>query len=163
MDNRAVILLAIAAGILGVCAGWQTVILYQQRRQVRELTARLESASNTARLDLQAKCAKQAREFLSQFDNRDVVETRNHYNAGLNKCFVETRTVSFAFGSRSESKVLTDAFEGKDYGSYIFVAKPHEADWQVSPAECKVTLPSGEETTCHSSDEFDALIKQYMQ
>ena len=99
----------------------------------------------------------------SQFDNRDVVETRNHYNAGLNKCFVETRTVSLAFGNRSESKILTDAFEGKDYGSYIFVSKPNEADWQVTPTECKVTLPSGEETICHSSDEFDALVKQYIQ
>lgn len=163
MKNRPATLLAIAVGVLGVFACWQSVILYHQRRQVRELTAKLESASNSARLDLQAKCARQAHEFLSQFDNRDVVETRNHYNAGLNKCFVETRTVSFAFGNRSESKVLTDAFEGRDYGSYIFVAKPNEADWQVSPAECKVTLPSGGETTCHSSDEFDALIKQYMQ
>jgi hypothetical protein len=117
----------------------------------------------TASLELQEKCAKQAKEFLSQFRNDDVVETLNHYDVGLNKCFVETRTSSFMSGNHGESEILTDAFEGKNYGVYIFWSEPNKPDWQVSPSECKVTLPSGAETTCHSSDEFDALVKQYMQ
>jgi hypothetical protein len=164
VKKQVTVLLIIAVGILGLWAYSQTAALRRQRRRVQELTAKLESsAPNTASLELQQKCATQAREFLSQFENRDVVESLNHYNAGLKKCFVETRTESFLLGTRTESKVLTDAFEGKDYGIYIFVTQSNKADWQVPPSECKVTLPSGERTICHSSDEFDALVKQYME
>jgi hypothetical protein len=163
MKNPVTVLLVIVVGILGLFAYSQAVALRQQRRQVQELTAKLNSAPKTASLDLQEKCATQAREFLSQFRNDDVVETLNHFNVGLNKCFVETRTESFEYGNHNESKILTDAVEGKNYGVYIFVGAPKRPDWQVPPSECTVTLPSGQETDCHSSDEFDALVKQYME
>ncbi|MGH9730452.1 MAG: hypothetical protein ACRD4A_02035 [Candidatus Acidiferrales bacterium] len=163
MKSQATILLTIAVGVLCLLAYFQATTLRQQRRQVQELTAKLESVQKFAGLQLQEKCAKQAREFLSQFENRDIVEMLNHFNARLNKCFVETRSVSFTYGRQSASKVLTDAFEGKDYGGYIFVSTPNKADYLGSPVECKVTLPSGDETICHSEDEFDALVKQYME
>lgn len=164
MKNTAIVLLVIAVGLLGLLAYLQTAALRRQRRQVQDLTAKLESSGQTtASFELQQKCAKQAREFLSQFDNRAVVESLNHYNVGLNKCFVETRSMSFSNWGHTESKVLTDAFEGRDYGSYIFVSERNKADFVVPPVECKVTLPSGQETICRSSAEFDALVKQYME
>ena len=163
MKNPATVLLLIAVAILGLFAYSQTVALRQQRRRLQELTAKLDSAPKTASLELQAKCAKQAQEYLSQFQIPDLIDERNHYNVGLNKCFVETTSASFQFGNHTTSKVLNDAFEGNEYGSYILVVTPNKADWQVAPVECRVTLPSGAETICHSSDEFDALVKQYMQ
>lgn len=150
------VLLIIAVGILGVLAYTQSVALRQQRRQVQEPT-------KTASLELQEKCAKQAREYLSQFENKNLVDTQNHYNVGLNKCFVETQSESFELGNRVESKVLTDAFEGKDYGTFIFISKPNQSDYLVPPVECEVMLPSKGETVCKSSDEFDALVNQYME
>jgi hypothetical protein len=164
MKNAAIILLSISVGVLGLIAYLQFATLSQQQRQVHELTAKLDSTKQSASFEFQEKCAKQAKEYLSQFDNHDVVESLNHYNAKLNKCFVETRSESFSNGyPHSETKILTDAFEGKDYGEYIFISTPNKPDYLGSPAECEVTLPSGEETTCHSSDEFDALVKQYME
>lgn len=163
MKNPATVLLVIAVAILGLFAYAQTVALRQQRRRVQELTAKLDSVPKTASLELQGKCAKQAQEYLSQFQINDLVDERNHYNVGLNKCFVETRTASSQFGNLTTSKILNDAFEGKEYGNFILVVPLNKAEWQVAPAECRVTLPSGEQTICHSSDEFDALVKQYME
>jgi hypothetical protein len=162
MRNPATILLVVVVGILGLFAYSETVALRQQRLQIHELAAKLDSAK-TASLELQGKCARQAQEFLSQFENSDLHEAVNHYNARLNKCFVETRRVKFDFGTHTTSEVVSDAFEGKDYGSFIFVGKPNVADYLVSPLECEVTLPSGEKKNCSSSDEFDELVKQYME
>lgn len=154
MKNSVTVLLIIAVGILGLIAYRQAIALRHQRQQ--GLTA-------NASLELQEKCAKQAREYLSQFENKNLVDTQNHYNVGLNKCFVETHSESLELGNRVESKVLTDAFEGKDYGTFIFISKPNQADYLVPPVECKVMLPSKGETICKSSDEFDALVNQYME
>jgi hypothetical protein len=155
VKSLAIILLIVVAGVL-------TVLVYRQRRQIQELTKR-DTAPNPASLELQEKCAKQAQIYLSQFETRDVVETRNHFNVGLNKCFVETRAVKFEFGNHSETRVVNDAFEGKEYGLYMFVGEPKKPDYAVEPADCKVTAISGEEIVCHSSDEFDALVKKFME
>jgi hypothetical protein len=163
MRNLVTVLLVVAVGILGIFAYSQAVALRQERRQVQELSTKLDSTQKTASLELQEKCAKQSQEFLSQFENSDLHEAVNHYNVRLNKCFIETRRVKFMLGNHTVSEVLSDAFEGKDYGSYIFVSKPDVADYLVTPVECNVTLPSGEVKNCNSSDEFDVLVKQYME
>ena len=163
MKNPATVLLVIAVGILGLLAYFQARALRQQRQQTYELTVKLKAAPKNDSLQLQETCAKQAREFLAQFDNRDVVEALNHYNIKLNKCFVETRSFSSTSAERTESNLLDDAFEGKEYGSYILFVPTGKADWQVQPSECWVLLPSGEEKNCQSGDEFDALVKQYME
>jgi hypothetical protein len=61
------------------------------------------------------------------------------------------------------SKTLSDAFEGSLYGEYNWKSDKVKKYWQVPPFMCKVTLPSGKEKICHSDDEFDALVKQYME
>lgn len=57
----------------------------------------------------------------------------------------------------------SDAFEGKVYANYIWRSDKRKKYWEVTPFDCKVMLLSGEERLCHSSDEFDALVKQYME
>ena len=163
MRNTTILLLVIAVAVLGPYAYHQRSALRQQQRQLQELNAKLRATTDTASIEVQGKCAKQAQEFLSQFITFDLVETRAHFNEGSNTCFVETRTVKFDSGKRSESGVLQDAVEGKDYGSYIFVSERDKPDLAVSPIVCKVMLPSGEKKTCHSVEEFDALVKQYME
>jgi hypothetical protein len=61
------------------------------------------------------------------------------------------------------SKNLYDAFEGKEYASYIWSTQKDKKFWEVPPLRCKITLPSGQEKTCHSTEEFDELVKQYME
>ena len=75
----------------------------------------------------------------------------NHYNQKLNKCFMQVES-SDVMGT---GKTISDAFEGKVYA--VLGLRGDEVK------KCSVTLPSGEERICHSSEEFDALVKQYME
>ena len=161
------LLLAVSVGGLSVLLYSQTAALREQRRQVRELTARLES--KTASLDLQAKCAKQAHEAFKingyGFEKNEMAVLSNHYNEKLSKCFVliEDTDAKTVPGIIYENKTVSDAFEGKVYAQYGWHTDKVKKYWEVPPYRCKVMLPSGEEKICHSSDEFDALVKEYME
>jgi hypothetical protein len=163
MRDTVIFLFVFTVALLGPYAYHQRSALRQQQSQLQELHAKLRATTEIASIELQGKCAKQAQEFLSKFITFDLVETRAHFNEGSNTCFVETRTVKFDSGKRSESGVLQDAVEGKDYGSYIFISERNKPDVAVAPVVCKVMLPSGERKTCHSVEEFDALVKPYME
>jgi hypothetical protein len=153
MRNAAIILLILFVAVLGLLLYSQTAALREQRRQVQELSAKVESMSKTASLDLQERCAKQAREeFLKLgWARQEAASFMNHYNQKLNKCFMEVEKTD----EKGEWKSVFDAFEGKVYG--LFGQGAHGGTM------CNVTLPSGERRICHSSDEFDALVKQYME
>ena len=92
---------------------------------------------------------------------------RNHYNAKLGKCFVlQYNFNAFAPpGYKAISKRLHDAFEeDTSYADFYWVSEKGKDYSDVPPPEtCRVTVPSGGETICHSIDEFDALVKQYME
>jgi hypothetical protein len=89
MKSAALVLLIVAVGALGLLLYSQTVVVREQQQQIQELKARLESASKTANLDLQEKCAKQAQEAFKSdgFEKEEGALFSNHYNERLNKCF----------------------------------------------------------------------------
>jgi len=160
MKNTAIFLLVLAVVALGILA-------YSQETSLRRLTERIDHASRTASLELQEKCARQARQDFTQlgWDKDPSASSSNHYNGQLNKCFVliedtDTKSVPDTVIS---SKHLEDAFEGKVFGDYSWMSQKGKKYWEVPPAECTVTLPSGEQKDCHSSEEFDELIKAYME
>jgi hypothetical protein len=62
-----------------------------------------------------------------------------------------------------QSKNLSDAFEGKVYGSYVWVNTQHKKFWEVDPMECYVVSPTGERKECKSSDEYDSLSSAYLE
>jgi hypothetical protein len=165
MRNSAVFLLAVAVGALGIFVYYQNASLQEQRRLVQELTAKLAPVSKTASLDLQQRCARQAREEFTQsgWDKHPLASFTNHYNAGLNKCFIVLEDNSVSNGTSITNKFIEDAFEAKSYAEYMWLSEEGKKYWEVPPKRCLVTLPSGEVRVCHSSDEFDELIQVYMQ
>lgn len=132
-------------------------------RENRELAAKLETLSRTSSLDAQAKCAEQAEKNFANagFDPGGIQDYTNHYNAKMNKCFV------LMSSTRAEPprqfKTLTDAFEGKSYGDYFWINKDGKQYYEVKPFVCKVVLPNGEDRVCGSQQEFETLIKAYME
>ncbi len=118
-------------------------------------------------LHMQHDCAAQALiEFRREnLPNSSVISDHftNHYNASLNKCLMVPQTTMVMGTTPSTAKVLYDAFEGKDYGNYMWINSQGKQFWEVAPTECSVTNPSGREHKCASSEEFDNLAKQYMQ
>jgi hypothetical protein len=166
------ILLAILIAGLGGLAYLQTTDLRQQARQIQELAARLDSIqSKTASADLQDRCAKQARVEFEDDQAADeklglarnqVTQFENHYNAKLGKCFVKLESWGMKEPIQISVRVI-DAFESKGYAMYLWQEDKNKKASAVPPFQCKVTMPSGEERVCRSDDEFDVLIKQYME
>jgi hypothetical protein len=151
MKIAATLLLLLCIG-LGAVTYRQEAVIRQQHQQVQQLNEKLESTSKATALELQEKCAKQAREGfkLLGWDKHETASFSNHYNAKLNKCFLQIEDTN----TEMTWDTVSDAFEGKVYA----VLGLHGDGVR----KCSVTLPS-EEKTCHSKEEFSALVKQYME
>lgn len=136
-----------------------------------DLRARPAGDANEERINWERKkdCAAQAaREFQAEGyklndDNIDnMASFTNHYDPALRVCFVLIESASSTTSGRSFSKVLLDAYEGKEYGSYLWFPDPVKKYWEVPPFECHVLTAVGEKRVCKSDDEFNALVNAYM-
>jgi hypothetical protein len=160
-------LLFLACAALAFLAYSQASSLKQQQKEIQDLSVKVQALPRNATLDLQEKCAKQALEEFREggWEKNPMAGFTNHYNVPLNKCFVlvENTDTKTTPGTIWTNKVLSDAFEGKIYGSYAWHTDKGKKYWEVPPVECKVTMLSSEEKQCGSDDEFGALIKQYME
>jgi hypothetical protein len=165
MKNTAISLLIVAVVGLGVFAYFQQASLQAQSEVVENLTARLETKARD--FSFQEKCAKQARELFARwgYDKEAAADFTNHYNERLNKCFIALENRSASTLGSAVNKVLADAYEGKEYAEYSWYNHSGSSKkyWEVEPDSCKITLPSGQEKTCNSSEEYDDLIKAYME
>lgn len=167
MRNAITVLLAVAiVGLIGALYR-QSTVLSAVQQQLGTLSSQLEVASKGAALDLQEKCAKQAHsefvDFLkSPFVDRNMASFTNHYNSKLNKCFIRIDWTTASTSATYIYASVTDAFEGQVYGSYTWHTVKDKKYWEVPPSTCEVIPPSGSKETCHSSDEFDSLLKPYL-
>jgi|SRR5580704_3788174 hypothetical protein len=159
--------LVVACIALAYLVHSQSSTLKQQQEEIKELGARVQAMPKNATLELQEKCAKQAREEFNVdgWEKEKLAGFSNHYNVALNKCFIliENTDTKTTPGTIWTNKTLTDAFEGKVYGEYMWHSDKVKKYWEVPPVRCKVTTLSGEEQNCASSGEFDALLRQYME
>jgi DNA phosphorothioation-dependent restriction protein DptG len=160
MKNSAIVLLIASVGVLSVLLYSQSAAVRQQRRQIQELNAKLDSISKSASLDLDERCADQALKMWKAggWEQQKMATFSNHYNQRLHKCFMQIVNTTKESGAVITSNKVIDAFEDKGYAEFI---------WKQGKAgnamRCSAILPSGEEITCTSPDEFDALVKQYME
>lgn len=164
----------IAVAGLGVFAYFQSVSLKDNQRQVQELTAKLEASSKAATANakaadiaLQDRCAKRAREEFKDlgWETEPLASFTNHYNQALNKCFllIQSQKIDTKNGVINENRNLSDAFERKTFGEYMRSTADGKKYWEAIPFICDVTLPSGEVMTCSSPQQFEELIKRYME
>jgi hypothetical protein len=161
--NSAIVLLIVCVGALGMLLYKQTAALREQRRQVQELSAKLNSLSQAADFDLQAKCARQSLEVWKAggWDRKKTATYSNHYNEKLNKCFMRIDTATEESGADVTFETVMDAFESKGYAEFIWKVDHRSGD--SKSMRCSAILPSGEAITCTSPQEFDEIIKQYME
>jgi hypothetical protein len=83
----------------------------------------------------------------------------SHYNDKLNKCFMEVRVDNnLSSKGRYANMFVSDVLEDKDYADY---AGPGPGS--VEPAACNVTSHSGDVKKCHSEEEFENLVRYYME
>lgn len=144
-----------------VLSGCNTSRIAELEKKTKDLEMKLNSSQQSSLLDLQSKCSSQAdAEYKTQgWGNKGTSSYINHYNRRLNKCFLQV----YVFGTVINrqlygSTYVTDAFEGKTYGTYYGKSGQDE-----KPNLCTTTSLTGEDTFCHSEYEFKAAIKQYME
>jgi hypothetical protein len=148
-------------------AACNTDRIAQLEKQNKELAAKLDAVSKRTTLELQERCAKQARaEFKGDGnDKTPMTGFVNHYNAKLDKCFMEVTNSSSSGKSYVPTiyRSVSEAFEGKVYAEYFWRNDEGKKYWEVPPIMCKVTLLDGEERFCKTTEEYEELIKVYMQ
>jgi hypothetical protein len=126
----------------------------------------------TATLSQQKMCAEQAK---ISFDEFDKAPTRgmkiatfstsytNHFDATMTTCYVEIFDSFSIDGGKTitTSKVVSDAFEGRTYASYMWTSDKVKKYWEVKPTLCTVTPRSQDEIICQSDTEFDSLVLKH--
>lgn len=122
------------------------------------------ASEKSATLDLQAKCAEQAKKAFERtgLGEKDLAGYQNHYSNKFNRCFVEIESTAPLGANFVTTKTLLDAFEEKVYGLYMWKSDNVKKYWEVSPMACHVISVAGEKVLCHSDDEFEQLAKAYL-
>ena len=153
--------------LLSIMLGCNADRIARLEKQNSELEAKLDSLSKAASLDVQAKCAQQARVVFSESGlspKKDALAGyTDHYNQGLNRCFVRLNSIEVKGKAATTYILVQDAFEGKLYAEYYGSNTPGIPADAVTPNVCTITQQGGEEKECHSNKEFEESIRVYME
>jgi hypothetical protein len=144
----------------------QDAVIKAQGRTIEKLTEELSKKPKDVPLELQEKCAAQAKRKVDElgFNNKALAGFENHYNDQMSKCFVEIDDIDSTNAPTIWThKSLIDAYGGKSYGEYHWHTEKDKKYWEVLPFSCKVLSSSGEDQICKSNDEYEALIKVYLE
>jgi hypothetical protein len=126
-------------------------------------------------LDLQAMCAAQAKKAFQEYTAEDKVESakwgsqttsldyQSHYNTKIKKCLILTDKESFLLNKNVTSINLWDAFERRNYASWLW--QPHETKkyWEQPPMWCELAPSYKDKKNCTTREEFDAFVAEYME
>ena len=168
---------AIAIGLLVVVGAlaWRLTIEVensgQLRHELEQITERLAHKSRLENLQLQEKCAEQAKKVFHALGYKDVQQSLNtdayqsHYNTTLGKCFmaIESTDMTTAPGTAFINRVLLDAFEQREYAEYTWMSRKDKKYWEVPPTICKLIESSTSEKICKSEDEYKAFVAKYVE
>ena len=83
---------------------------------------------------------------------------QNHYNVRLRRCLMTIESTSYKPPKPVTTKTLIDTDERKVFGNYAWVASTTKKYWDQPPIQCVLSPPDRPESTCHSTDEYDAFV-----
>jgi hypothetical protein len=160
-----VALLALAVGYLAWVHRTQSALLNEHEKQIGELIAAHQSQRISTSLDAQERCARQAAIAFKELGwaRNPAAVFGNHFSARDEKCFMKIESATVVGSTPWTNKTVLDAFEGRVIGTYAWKSDPGKKYWEVPPVTCQVTLRSGEKRTCASDEEFEDLVKTYME
>jgi hypothetical protein len=109
-------------------------------------------------LALQEKCAELAKKLIG--DSKEVTPHTSHYNERLDRCFIHVKELGSARQDkgvwyRISTNIVSDVFGGNIIGECIYEIINGRIE---KPDACYVG-----NTTCKTIDEFENLIRPYME
>jgi hypothetical protein len=150
--------------VCGVCVACLCIVGYYQslidqlEKKNQELTKQVKALSD---FDMQEKCANKAKEVFFMFKPDPQRETfESHFAKNLNTCFVKQTTIG---GGRATRMLLQDAVTQRDYASFWDFWIFGKGDPVHNVVECYVSNPAGKKETCSSQEQFDEMLKPYME
>jgi hypothetical protein len=157
---RRLVIFAVAS--LAVCA-CDSARLNQLEHENQQLKESLKRAS----LDVQAKCSADTKHFIeSQYPptpDRIFIDFNNHYNASLNKCFVEVET-HLQYGDPMTYFGVIELFDVYENQRQARLDSAHGLDKTVRPVKLVDTV-SGcwvQQQKCDSIERFRSLVLPFM-
>jgi hypothetical protein len=140
----------------------------------RELSKQVNAKEASELMTLQEKCHQQAVKAANAPNYKPKTpspysyhDLQSHYNLSQKKCFalITHELTNEKNEYLSHSQTLIDAFENRDYGSYIWVKKFAKGAifYDENPHVCNIRPSLTEEKICSSLTEFKSLIKPYME
>jgi hypothetical protein len=144
--------------------GWLANKNQEQERTIKALSsdvaAMRSDSAKVASLDVREKCAAQGHRMLTQLGyNESENNFRNHFNVGLNRCFLFVEAIHFGKGNYLTSAFVVDAYEGKRFANYEFFNATGSTGQMT---DCKTPDAQGVEQRCRSRFEFDEAVKRLM-
>ena len=103
--------------------------------QVDQLTKKLTDKSRLEDLQLQEKCAEQAKKVFNEYflknpppGELDTDEYQSHYNTKLGKCFMQIESIRMLnqpglVGTMSIHRFLADAYKRRVYADYMWTSR----------------------------------------
>ena len=161
---------AVVAGLL-VVVGVLAWCLTSEVANNGQLRGQLVDKSKLESLQMQGKCAEQAKKVFHALGYKDAQQNGNadtyqsHYNTKFGKCFlaIESMNVTTNPGTQFINRVLLDAFEQREYAEYTWMSRKDKKFWEVPPTICKLIASSTSEKICKSEDEYKAFVASYIE
>lgn len=160
---------AVVGLLIVVCAlAW---FLISEITRNNQLHSQIADKSRLESLQLQEKCAEQAKKVFHELGYKDSQQNGNvdsyqsHYNIKLGKCFlaIESMNITTTPGTQFINRVLLDAFEKREYAEYTWMSDKDRKYWEVPPKVCKLIPSSKNEQICKSDDEYKTFVASYME
>lgn len=119
-----------------------------------------DEAAQQHKLDLQERCAAQAKKFFKD-DGNDAAQGdtyQSHYSGSLERCLVYTETTRYSPVTTYPftGKYVFDAYEGRAFASYSWAAVPNKI------SICELALIDQEKKFCRTEAEFQVFVRQLM-
>jgi len=117
-----------------------------------------------ATLAQQRMCDERAEEEFHKYNKKPSPSDgyTSHYDARANVCYMMVHAVMVDKDkSVSVSDTVTDAFEGREYASYIWINSEGKPYYEVPPTDCSVKPRGQPSIDCKSSEEFHSLVDKY--
>jgi hypothetical protein len=147
-------------------SGCDTDKIARLERENKELHELVEKQQATADLDLQAKCARDSKNWFNENWQRDKTTTlldyTNHYNKSRSKCFILVEYhYSLEAGNWVNDLSLWDVYENSKHAQFTEQHVFSPVISGVKPYD-KVLSCAGPDKECKTQDEFNGLISSYL-
>ena len=128
-------------------------------------------------LDRQERCAQQAKRAFAELDAENRADMKkmgdgmsrfsgdyqSHYNVKLGICLMFVETTDVLGAQVVTSAYVRDAYERRQYATYVWMSRDGKKYWEVPPMACEIGPSLNDKRLCKTRKEFDELAAPYME